>query len=222
MPALLEVKNLAFNYYGQSELLFKNFNLQLQINQSLFIKGSSGVGKTTLLNLLSGLLLPQQGEIHFEGVSLASLNDAERAQLRAQKLGVIYQDFSLLPYLNIQQNIFLPHYLSKIEVTEDLIANFQELMHRFGLSNVTHQAVNQLSRGQKQRVAVIRSLMQRPRCILADEPTSALDPDNAKLLIEQILSFCQDTQCSLIFVSHDWNFESRFDQSLTLEVQAIV
>lgn len=221
MAELLKVNNLSFSYPGQSELIFKDFNLHLQAGQTLFIKGSSGVGKTTLLNLLSGLILPQQGDVKIEGISFSDLTDTQRAQMRAKKLGVIYQDFSLLPYLNVKQNIFLPYYLTQSVVTDQLLKQYHELMHNFGLAELEERSVEALSRGQKQRVAVIRALMQNPLCLLADEPTSALDPQHAEKLIDQMLDYCHQSGCALVFVSHDWTYEKRFQQSLTLQVQAV-
>lgn len=220
MDNLIEANNLQFRYSEDTEFIFKDFNLQLQFGQTLFVKGSSGVGKTTLLNLLSGLLLPQQGEVKVEGISLASLTDQQRAHLRAKKLGVIYQDFSLLPYLSVRQNILLPFRLANLVFSPQQESSYFDLVKAFEIEDLGDRSVNQLSRGQKQRVAVARALLQNPLCLLADEPTSALDPYRADKLIEQMLDYCQQKKCALVFVSHDWTYEKRFEQSLTIKMQA--
>ena len=189
--------------------------LNVKVGEKLFLYGPSGSGKSTLLNIISGVVAPQTGKVNLLDVSLRELSNRERDQFRAQHLGIIFQQFNLVPYLNILDNLklrisFLPKQRRHL-ATQQIPA----LLERLQLSDLASQKAYQLSVGQQQRTALARALLGSPEIIIADEPTSALDTDLRaefmNLLFESI-----DDKTTLLFVSHDQQLKSRFDSTLDI------
>ena len=188
---------------------------QIETGSQVFLQGASGCGKSTLLNLLSGICLPQTGQIKLLGQSINHLGSRKRDKFRSRHIGYISQQFNLIPYLNALENIQLGANLSgcKPVPTERI----QQLLDKLKLEPVHWQTpARNLSIGQQQRVAIVRAMAHQPEIILADEPTSALDPDNSQRFIDTLLSLCQDTRATLLFVSHDQHLANQFDESLHL------
>ena len=171
-PAL-ECRNLG-KVYGQRSVLH-NLDFTLAPGEYVAIMGDSGVGKSSLLNLIAGLDTPDSGSLTIDGAVMSSLDDAAATLLRRQKLGFIFQAFHLLPHLTLNQNIALPLILNAMP-----LARAQQMLDAVGLAGRGEDFPRQLSGGELQRVAIARALVHQPRLILADEPTGNLDPDTAR------------------------------------------
>jgi putative ABC transport system ATP-binding protein len=208
---LLEAKDLRFRYKGQdAEIRIPNF--ALDAGESLLVYGRSGTGKSTLLHLVSGLVNDYRGALRFEGQELKELVPSQMDQLRHEAYGNIYQNFNLLPYLNVLENVTLPADLRGL----DLRKRAEQLMAHMGLKEFAERQVSALSIGQQQRVAAVRALLMKPRLLLADEPTSSLDAHNKKLFMDLLFEMCRAEGTALLFVSHDPELQSLFDRRLEL------
>jgi putative ABC transport system ATP-binding protein len=193
--------------------------LTLPQGQHLFIQGPSGCGKSTLLSLLAGVQQVQQGVCEVLGQNLATLGPMQRDQLRGEHMGVIFQQFNLLPFLDVAANALLPTRLfasraaAASQVGGSPLAQAQALAERLGLpSSLWHQPVHQLSVGQQQRVAAVRALMGQPQLIIADEPTSALDDANQLEFLDVLLGTAGQQGASVVMVSHNARLADRFHQ----------
>ncbi len=187
--------------------------------ESVFLRGPSGAGKSTLLGLIGGVIVPQGGRILINQEDLVARSPSARDRLRADLMGVIFQQFNLLPYLGVLDNVTLPCLFSarrrkRSKASFDTPAQeARELVTRLGLpADVLGNPVNKLSVGQQQRVAVARALIGGPRLVIADEPTSALDTDNRDRFIELLNEQRQAFGSSLLFVSHDATLAGHFDR----------
>jgi len=201
-----------------STLTFDQLTVAAQ--ERLFIKGPSGCGKSTLLGLLTGIISPQRGKVEILGHDLAAMKQSERDRFRADHIGYIFQQFNLLPYLSVIDNVLLPCHFSatrKQKVAGDLQQQAKHLLERLHLpSSLLHSPVTDLSIGQQQRVAAARALIGHPELLIADEPTSALDHDNRAAFIELLMEEAQQANTTLVFVSHDPTLEPFFDRSIDL------
>ena len=220
---LLQVSDLQFAWPGQP-LLLDIPAFSLETGERLFLKGPSGSGKTTLLGLLGGVHQPQQGAISLLGQSLRQLSSLRRDRFRADHTGYLFQQFNLLPYLSVLDNVTLPCRFSALrreralrqQPTLDTAA--EHLLRELGLSDATlHQrSAGALSIGQQQRVAAARALIGSPELVIADEPTSALDADSRDAFLKLLFDECEQMGSSLLFVSHDTSLATRFDRALSL------
>jgi putative ABC transport system ATP-binding protein len=220
---MIEVRQLRFAWPRGPNDCVAIDELQVGAGQTLFLHGPSGGGKSTLLGLLAGVLLPREGSVSLMGASWSALSGARRDAFRADHVGYIFQQFNLLPYLSVVDNVLLPCRFSALrrdraagDAGSPAVAA-RRLLERIGL----HEALwvrpaAQLSVGQQQRVAAARALIGQPELVIADEPTSALDAalrcDFMTLLLDQ----CRSAGSTLVFVSHDERLASRFDTRLSL------
>ena len=172
------------------------------------IRGRSGVGKTTFLHLLAGILKPDAGAVRIDGVEVSCLPEAERDRYRANKIGYIFQTFNLLPAFTALENVLLGMAFGPGADHK----HAETLLRRVGLGERLHYRPRQLSTGQQQRVAVARALANRPRLVLADEPTGNLDAAHAQEAIDLIRETCRESNAALLLVSHDREVLQRFDQ----------
>ncbi len=214
--SFLNLEALSFKYSTGPEILSIN-SLSLEKGQSLFIYGPSGFGKSTLLNLIAGVLAPTQGKIIIDGVEISKLSASKRDSWRGAHMGYVFQNFNLIPYLSIHENITLPARFSKIrkeksKATKEAL----ELMERMGLSHFKDRAVSDLSIGQQQRVALCRALVGKPKILLADEPTSSLDEKNTSELMNLLKEERAKSELTTIFVSHDLRLKPFFDLQVSL------
>ncbi|MDF2177077.1 ABC transporter ATP-binding protein [Aliiglaciecola sp. CAU 1673] len=178
--------------------------------QRVFLYGPSGSGKSTLLNLLSGILSPWQGQICILEQDLSRMKAGARDRFRARHLGMVFQQFNLLPYLSVRDNIALAHYFSP--ESNDDPSWLRHILERLGLTEeLLARKASDLSVGQQQRVALARALLNRPELIIADEPTSALDTELRDQFMQLLLSCVKETQSTVIFVSHDRSLAEYFD-----------
>ncbi|MGM0658404.1 MAG: ABC transporter ATP-binding protein [Pseudomonadota bacterium] len=219
---LLEIENLAFAWPGDSAPVIGALNLRVERGQRVFLAGASGSGKSTLLALIGGLVTPAQGNIRFAGRDLAALSRTARDRFRADHLGVIFQQFNLLPWLDGVANARLGCQFSpaRRERAGDIEGAARELLAAMGLApdRWTRRA-DALSVGQQQRVAAARALIGQPDLVLADEPTSALDADRRDAFVELLFAQAERAGSAILFVSHDRALADRFD--LTLELADI-
>jgi putative ABC transport system ATP-binding protein len=176
-------------------------SLQLVAGEYIAIMGESGVGKSTLLNLIAGLDVPERGQVLFEGRDLAGLSDAARTRWRRSALGFVFQAFHLLPHLSVERNIALPLALNGVAASV-LQQRVQELLEAIGLLARRHDAPAQLSGGEMQRVAVARALAHRPRLVLADEPTGNLDAESAAHVLNLLREQLRRDRAAGILVTH--------------------
>lgn len=219
---LLQLDQLGFAWPRQAELLdIPNFTLER--NQSLFLKGPSGSGKTTLLGLIGGVQKAQRGSVRLLGSDLAMLSAGARDRFRVDHTGYIFQQFNLLPFLSVAENVSLPCHFSKTRAARarqrygSVAEATASLLTHLGLpSELLGRRAEALSIGQQQRVAAARALIGQPELVIADEPTSALDADSREAFLKLLFAECQEAGSSLLFVSHDQSLAPLFDRSLSL------
>ena len=223
MSALIELSELGFAWPGQPELLdIPAF--ALQSGESLFLKGPSGSGKTTLLGLLGGVQKPARGSIRLLGADLSQMSAGARDHFRVDHTGYIFQQFNLLPFLSVRENVELPCHFSKLRSQRaqqrhgSVAQAATALLAHLGLhdAQLLSRRADALSIGQQQRVAAARALIGQPELVIADEPTSALDADAREAFLQLLFAECREAGASLLFVSHDQSLATLFDRSLSL------
>lgn len=206
----LECRQLRKTYGSRTVL--RGVDLCLRAGEYVAIMGESGVGKSTLLNLIAGLDAPDGGELRIAGSALDALDDEAATLLRRQKLGFIFQAFHLLPHLNLLQNVALPLLLNGME-----LERAGRMLAAVGLAGREQDFPRQLSGGEMQRVAIARALVHRPRLLLADEPTGNLDPDTADEVLSLLKSEIRSSGASAVIVTHSPHAAASADRVLLLE-----
>lgn len=218
-PAIL-LEQLRFRYQGAEKDVIHIPSWQLEAGDKCFVFGASGAGKSTLMNLLSGVLKPTDGQVSVLGQSLTSMSSRQRDKFRARHIGVVFQQFNLIPYLSVEENIRLACWFAgKAGAADD--AEFRqrllELLTALQLKqDVLQRPSRELSVGQQQRVAIARALINHPELMIVDEPTSALDSYARDNFMQLLMRVCSEQSSSLLFVSHDLSLQSYFDQSIDL------
>jgi len=199
---MLDVRNLVKSYGGPSgRRVLDGLGLTVQPGEYVAIVGESGVGKSTLLNLVAGLDVPDAGEILLEGRDLARMDETARTRLRRSRMGFVFQAFHLLPHLSVARNVALPLALNG-QAGSDAGQRVAELLEAVGLGPRAASLPRELSGGEMQRVAVARSLAHRPALVLADEPTGNLDPDNAAVILGMLRSQIKRDNAAGVLVTH--------------------
>lgn len=215
----LEITDLSFQWDRHQQPLGYP-DVILPAGEHLFLQGPSGSGKSTLMSLIGGLIVPGAGSVRVLDTDLSALTGGQRDRFRADHLGVIFQQFNLVPYLNPLDNVLLPCRLSPRRRSRALPTPTKEagfLLNALGIPEDHWQRpITRLSVGQQQRVAAARALTGTPELILADEPTSALDTGNRDRFIELLLQLAAKQQSSVVFVSHDQSLAPRFDHHIAL------
>ena len=223
MTHALQLSQLS-HAWSNSPPLFDIAQLALLQGENLFIQGPSGCGKSTLLGMLAGVIAVSHGQLEVLGQDMVKLSSVGRDRLRGEHMGVIFQQFNLLPYLDVKTNVLLPTRLfpSRAAAAEQEWGSAEQqalhLLQTLGLPQaVWQQSVNQLSVGQQQRVAAVRALMGSPRLVIADEPTSALDEDNPLQFLHLLFGTARWPAASVVMVRHTLHLaqrlHSQFDMS---------
>ena len=211
----LELDNLSKRYADTA--VFSHVSLRVAPGEFVAIVGQSGVGKSTLLNCMAGLDSWDTGRVTLGGVDLGTLSDDERALLRRQHVGFVFQAFHVLPHLDVAQNVALP--LLLLGQQDDQRVN--AMLDAVGLTGLGARLPQQLSGGQLQRVAIARALVHRPRLLLADEPTGNLDPTTAGVVMDALIAQTRDHGASLVLVTHSEAAAARADRVLHLSSDGI-
>ncbi|GAB1622441.1 ABC transporter ATP-binding protein [Agarivorans albus] len=221
--SLLALEEVVFVWPGETHPAIHIPHLTIAAASHTFIHGPSGCGKSTLLSLIAGVISPQQGKLSFMGQDCASLKAAQRDQLRADHIGYVFQQFNLLPYLSVLENVALACQFSKLRRqralsrSSSVLDEARRLLSHLQLPDKQlNQPVGQLSIGQQQRVAAARAMIGSPELIIADEPTSALDKANREHFMNLLMSELEHCDSSLLLVSHDQELANRFHQVVDL------
>ncbi|MGZ8292828.1 MAG: ABC transporter ATP-binding protein [Telluria sp.] len=196
--------------YGQRTVL-SSLSHSFAPGEFVAIMGESGVGKSTLLNLVAGLDTPDSGEVIVDGTPITSLSDDEATRLRRSRMGFVFQAFHVLPHLTLQQNVALPLLLNKLDPRAATA-----MLDKVGLEGRGADFPRQLSGGELQRVAIARALVHRPALVLADEPTGNLDPETAAVILDLLRAEVRENGASAIMVTHSHAAAARADKTLIL------
>ncbi len=216
---LLSIENLLFRWPGEAGACLDIAEFKVAEDEQVFIHGESGSGKSTLLNLIAGVLQPQQGRIEALGQPLSKLSASARDRFRVDHVGLIFQQFNLIPYLSVLENVLLPCRFSRrrSERAGDPKQAAQTLLRHLDLdAALWRRPATQLSVGQQQRVAAARALIGGPEIVIADEPTSALDAARQSAFLDLLRRECAAARAALLFVSHDLRLAEGFGRGIEM------
>ena len=214
MEILLSAKGISKTFQGKKVL--DNINIEIMKSEVVAITGSSGAGKTTLLNILSTLDKPDNSNnssLVISNCDVFSLNNNDLSKLRNEMIGFVFQFHELIPELTVLENVCLPGWIKKDNKVE---AKAKDLLSYFGLIDLIHKKPSTLSGGEKQRVAIARSMINDPNIIFADEPTGNLDSKNSKILFDLFFKLRDDYNCSVVIVTHNENNANICDRKLLI------
>lgn len=219
--SLVEIRDLDFRYPGAASSTLRMGTFDVRKSERVFLYGPSGTGKTTLLEILAGVQVPQKGSVRLFGEDLTTMSSAGRDRFRADHVGYVFQSFNLIPYLSVEENVALPAHFSPRRMkrlkASSLTAEIRRLTKALGIEELMGRPVTELSVGQQQRVAVARALIGAPELILADEPTSALDTDHREKFLKLLFDLADDEGTTVLFVSHDRTIQNLFTRSVSLQ-----
>lgn len=214
--AALQVQDLRFCFAGQQQDLWTIPGLALEAGQSIGLRGASGAGKTTLFHCLAGISTPTTGRIAWGDTDICSLTPSALAEWRRSHLGLVFQDFHLIDGLSALDNVLLPAYFVGWRIASQVKARAHDLLAAVGLQ-VPHRLAALLSRGERQRVAFARALLQQPAIVMADEPTASLDPDHRQQLGELLVTLAREQGTTLVVISHEHELLARMDRCMELQ-----
>ena len=207
---MIKTNNLSFNY--DNKVFFNFKNIDLKIGEDLLIIGNSGIGKTTLLHLLAGLLKTDSGSINIYGQELKNFSNYQLDQFRRENIGIVFQRPHFINSLTVKENLQLAQYIGK-KNNNDRIEN---ILNNLNILDKSDKKTNQLSQGEKQRVSIAMAIVNSPKLILADEPTSSLDDFNCTNVINLLKKQASDYGAQLIVITHDSRLKKHFKKSISL------
>ena len=209
---MITIQDLKFHYRtGEFRLRVPEFSVAK--SEKVAVIGPSGSGKTTLLNLIAGIITPINGSISVEKVKVSELTDAGRRDFRITSIGFVFQDFELLDYLNVMDNILHPYRITDaLMLDKEVRTRAATLAEEMGISDKLKRNANDLSQGEKQRAAICRALLPQPKLILSDEATGNLDPDNKTRILDLLFRAVEEHDATLLAVTHDYELLKRFDR----------
>lgn len=209
---MINIQNLNF-YYPTGEFQLDITGFHVTRGERVAVIGPSGSGKTTLLNLIAGIMTPENGSVRVDDMMVSEFNDSGRRDFRISNIGFVFQDFELLEYLNVLDNIIHPFRITgALELNKEVKHRAKELAEDMGIGDKLKRNANDLSQGEKQRAAICRALLPRPKLILADEATGNLDPDNKERILELLFRSVEMHEATLLAVTHDYELLKRFDR----------
>jgi putative ABC transport system ATP-binding protein len=218
---VLSIRGLAKSYAGPlSRTVLSGIDLDLAPGEYVAVMGESGIGKSTLLNLVAGLEKPDAGAVRLDGVELTALDDDELTRTRRVRMGFVFQAFHVLPYLTVAQNVALPLVLAGA-MPADADARVAAMLAAVGLAERASSRPRELSGGELQRVAIARALVHRPQLVLADEPTGNLDPDSAAQVLELLRREVKRGDAAGILVTHSHAAARTADRVLVLTTSGL-
>ena len=221
MSTLLELKQITLNYknYNTSVEVIKGIDLKINSSEKVAVVGKSGSGKTSLIMLMAGLEQPTSGEIIFDKQLISNFSEDKLADLRKKKIGIVFQSFYLIPNYTALENVSL---ILEINGIDNSKHKAEDLLIQFGLKDRLHHFPTQLSGGEQQRVAIARSMVVKPKLILADEPTGNLDSENSQMISNLLFEYANKNQSSFVLVTHDLKFAEKCDRIIQIEDGNIV
>ena len=209
---MIELTNIDFRY-PNSDFKLGVDHLSFAVGSKTAVIGPSGFGKTTLLNLIAGISIPQDGSVEVNSEKVNILNDGMRRSFRLKNIGFIFQDFKLLEYLKVMDNILLPFMINRsLKFAKQTKSRAREIASMLGIEQKLSKFPDKLSQGEKQRVAICRALLNNPAVILADEPTGNLDPENKQMIMSILFNYVEQRGSTLINVTHDHELLNGFDK----------
>ena len=213
----IKISNLQYVWPEANTPIIDIPALEIELRGSVFLQGASGSGKSTLLSLLAGTLKASSGTLQILGTDLTSLSSRRRDRFRAEHIGIVFQQFNLIPFLTVEGNLKLASRFvnQSVSGTEDRAKKLLESLRLD--SAILERRADRLSVGQQQRVAIARAFINQPEILLADEPTSALDTEARDLFMQLLMSVREATGCTLIFASHDSSLASFFETKIVLK-----
>lgn len=209
---MIQTKDLAYTYRGGASIVFPDISCAAR--EMLLILGASGIGKTTLLHLLGGILRVQQGNILIDNTDISSLSGAALDHFRGQNIGIVFQQNHFVEALNVLENVLLAQSLAGRSINKEKAL---KLLKRLNIDHKSRQYIRNLSQGEKQRVAIARALINGPKIVLADELTSALDDDNCTEVLHLLQEQAHHAGSALIIVTHDTRLKDKIDRKVILE-----
>ena len=217
ITAAIDIKELVFRFGPGLEPVLTIPAWRVEANQKVFLQGNSGSGKSTLLGLLAGLRTPSSGTVNVLDTQISALSGRKRDAFRAQHIGVVFQQFNLIPFLSVLDNVLLAAQFAGRSPKANK-ERALELIERVNLEpSLANRKAEQLSIGQQQRVAIVRALINSPALLLVDEPTSALDHANKESFLRLLNEVLDDTNCAMVFVSHDPAIGEMFEDRVALD-----
>jgi putative ABC transport system ATP-binding protein len=215
-PAVLRLENLTKRYRSDRPPVFEGLNLELAGGEYVAVMGESGVGKSTLLNLLAGLDSPDSGRVRLLGLEVSAMDDDATTLLRRRAVGFVFQAFHVLPYLTVEQNIALPLELLGVAAAERS-RRTAEMMEAVGVAALKRRYARELSGGEVQRIAIARALVHKPRLVLADEPTGNLDPRSAAQILSLLRAQIKANSAAGLLITHSRTAANTADRILMLD-----
>ncbi len=214
VSSAVAVEGLRFHYGGEGGFRLHVPELRIPAGSRTAFHGPSGCGKTTALHLIAGILEPTAGTIRIGDTEITALSESQARAFRIGNIGFVFQDFALIDYLDVEHNVLYPYFLNPaLQLTDDARSRALGLLDQLGLADKARRKPSRLSQGERQRVAICRALVTRPRILMADEPTGGLDPERAASVMDLLDGLVRERGISLVMVTHDHSLFPRFDRT---------